>query len=46
KPGQLKEHVTFFVNSTIVNPAFDSQTKETLTTPASKFGSLPKFFVI
>ncbi len=43
KPGQLKEHVTFFVNSTIVNPSFDSQTKETLTTPASKFGSLPKF---
>jgi DNA topoisomerase-2 len=43
KPGQLKEHVTFFVNSTIVNPSFDSQTKETLTTPASKFGSVPKF---
>ena len=39
KPGQLKDCVVFFVNATIVNPAFDSQTKETLTTPASKFGS-------
>lgn len=39
KPGQLKDSVIFFVNATIVNPAFDSQTKETLTTPASKFGS-------
>ena len=43
KPGQLKDHVVFFVNSTIVNPSFDSQTKECLTTPATKFGSTPKF---
>ena len=42
KPGQLKDSVVFFVNATIVNPAFDSQTKETLTTPASKFGSVFK----
>ena len=39
KPAQLKDAVVFFVNATIVNPSFDSQTKETLTTPASKFGS-------
>jgi DNA topoisomerase-2 len=39
KPSQLKDSVVFFINSTIVNPSFDSQTKETLTTPASKFGS-------
>jgi DNA topoisomerase-2 len=39
KPAQLKDAVTFFVNSVIVNPSFDSQTKETLTTPAAKFGS-------
>jgi DNA topoisomerase-2 len=39
KPSQLKDSVIFFINSTIVNPSFDSQTKETLTTPASKFGS-------
>uniref|UniRef100_A0A6C0APK8 DNA topoisomerase (ATP-hydrolyzing) n=1 Tax=viral metagenome TaxID=1070528 RepID=A0A6C0APK8_9ZZZZ len=43
KPGQIKDHVVFFINSTIVNPAFDSQTKEFLTTPMSKFGSSPKF---
>ena len=47
KPGQIKETLTFFVNATIVNPSFDSQTKETLTTPAAKFGSTftvsPKF---
>ena len=39
KPAQLKDALTFFVNATIVNPAFDSQTKETLTTPVAKFGS-------
>ena len=42
KPGQLKDSVVFFVNATIVNPAFDSQTKETLTTPVAKFGSVFK----
>jgi DNA topoisomerase-2 len=39
KPGQIRDAVVFFVNATIVNPAFDSQTKETLTTPVAKFGS-------
>jgi len=43
KPGQIKDAVVLFVNATIVNPAFDSQTKECLTTPATKFGSTPKF---
>ncbi len=43
KPSQLKDSVTLFVNATIVNPSFDSQTKETLTTPGNKFGSLPQF---
>ena len=42
KPAQLKDSVVFFINSTIVNPSFDSQTKETLTTPATKFGSAYK----
>ena len=42
KPSQLKDSVLMFVNATIVNPSFDSQTKETLTTPASKFGSVYK----
>ena len=39
KPALLKDSVVFFINATIVNPSFDSQTKETLTTPAAKFGS-------
>ena len=47
KPSQLKDSVLFFVNATIVNPSFDSQTKEYLTTPTNKFGSQfkcsPKF---
>ena len=43
KPAQIKDTVTLFVNATIVNPAFDSQTKESLTTPANKFGSSPTF---
>jgi DNA topoisomerase-2 len=42
KPSQLKDVIITFVNSTIVNPSFDSQTKETLTTPAAKFGSVFK----
>lgn len=42
KPGQIRDAVVFFVNATIVNPAFDSQTKECLTTPSAKFGSVFK----
>ena len=40
-PALLRDSVTWFVNSTIVNPSFDTQTKETLTTPVPKFGSKP-----
>jgi DNA topoisomerase II len=43
KAGQLKNSVVLFVNSTIVNPSFDSQSKEFLTTPASEFGSRPEY---
>jgi DNA topoisomerase-2 len=32
KGHQIKNHLTVYVNSLIENPAFDSQTKETLTT--------------
>lgn len=39
KPHQIKNHMWVFVRSLIDNPAFDSQTKETLTTRATKFGS-------
>lgn len=38
KIGQLKHHMWIFVSALIENPTFDSQTKETLTLPASKFG--------
>lgn len=43
KPIQIKNHMWIFVNSLIENPTFDSQTKETLTLPTSKFGSKPTF---
>merc|ERR1719217_1973596 len=39
KPANVKNHLWVFVNCLIENPAFDSQTKETLTTKQSKFGS-------
>ena len=39
KPFQIKAHLWIFVNALIENPAFDSQTKETLTLKASQFGS-------
>ncbi|KAF3048543.1 DNA topoisomerase 2 [Didymella keratinophila] len=41
KPAQIKNHLFLFVNCSIVNPAFTSQTKEQLTTKASQFGSRP-----
>ncbi len=41
KPGQIRDSVVFFINSVIVNPKFDSQIKENLITPVSKFGSQP-----
>ena len=43
KPAQIKDSIIFFINSTIVNPSFDSQTKDYLTTPPSKFGSQPQY---
>jgi len=41
-PAMLKDSVVWFVKSTIVNPDFDAQAKEVLTTPATKFGSTPE----
>ena len=40
-PALLKHSVVWFINATIVNPTFDTQTKEALTTPTDKFGSVP-----
>jgi DNA topoisomerase-2 len=39
KESFIKDNLMVFVNSTIVNPKFDSQTKETLTTNQKDFGS-------
>lgn len=39
KPALIKSHLSISVDALIVNPAFDSQTKETLTTRPSQFGS-------
>lgn len=39
KPFDIKHHMWLFVNCLIVNPSFDSQTKENMTTQAKKFGS-------
>lgn len=39
KPADLKNNMFIFVRSTIENPSFDSQIKEYLTTPMTKFGS-------
>jgi len=41
KPAQIKSHLWLFVNTLIENPTFDSQTKETMTLTASKFGTKP-----
>lgn len=42
KPAHIKNYLFVFLKSTISNPSFDSQCKETLTTPYSKFGSKPE----
>ena len=39
KTNQIRNHIFIFVNALIVNPAFNSQTKEQLTTKSSQFGS-------
>ncbi|GAX22469.1 DNA topoisomerase II [Fistulifera solaris] len=39
KPAQIKNNMMIFVNCLIENPAFDSQTKEFMTTRPKQFGS-------
>lgn len=41
-PGLIKENLVFFINSIIENPKFGSQTKESLTSKPSNFGSTYK----
>ena len=38
KPSELKNHISIYINSTIVNPIFSSQTKEKLITEVKDFG--------
>jgi DNA topoisomerase-2 len=38
KPQHLRDNLMILLNARVVNPTFDSQTKEMLTTPFSKFG--------
>ena len=39
KPQNIKNYLMVFVKSVISNPTFDSQSKDMLTSPISKFGS-------
>jgi len=39
KPSTIKEQLMLFLRCDIENPTFDSQTKDYMTTPTSKFGS-------
>jgi len=39
KPSELKQHIFLFLNSTVINPSFSSQTKEKLITEVKDFGS-------
>jgi DNA topoisomerase-2 len=39
KPADIRNHMMLFVNCTIINPAFSSQTKEKLITEPKDFGS-------
>ena len=38
-PNSIKEQLILFLRCDIVNPAFDSQTKDYMNTPSNKFGS-------
>jgi DNA topoisomerase II len=38
RPPFVKERLILFVKCSVTNPMFDSQSKETLTTPATRFG--------
>jgi DNA topoisomerase-2 len=39
KPSDIRNHMMVFVNSTVINPAFSSQTKEKLITEPKDFGT-------
>jgi len=39
KPSELKQHMFLFLDATVINPSFSSQTKEKLITEVKEFGS-------
>ena len=39
KPTELKNHMTLFLDSIVINPSFSSQTKEKLITEVKEFGT-------
>lgn len=39
KPSELKNHMFLFLDSTVINPSFSSQTKEKLITEVKDFGT-------
>lgn len=39
KPSELKNHMFLFLDSTVINPSFSSQTKEKLITEVKEFGT-------
>lgn len=39
KPSDIRNHVFLFINTTVINPAFSSQTKEKLITEPKDFGT-------
>ena len=40
KPSELKSHMFLFLDSTVINPSFSSQTKEKLITEVKDFGCI------
>lgn len=38
KPSEIKNHLSMYLNTTIINPSFSSQTKEKLITESKDFG--------
>lgn len=39
KPSDIKNHMTLFINATIMNPRYSSQTKEKLITEVNQYGT-------
>ena len=39
RPATIKENLIFFISAIIVNPEFDNQTKDSLTTKSTEFGT-------